>query len=92
MTPKPIPRVLARRNLLFGGEREPVLLSAFLLAGVACTSMTIVAAVVCGLLWAGIIAVLRWMAKVDPQLISKYLRSLKYRGYYPAFSRPYRKL
>lgn len=54
--------------------------------------MTIVAAVVCGLLWAGIIAVLRWMAKVDPQLISKYLRSLKYRGYYPAFSRPYRKL
>ena len=87
---KPIPRVLSRHNLLMGGERELVLVSALLCAGVAVSSMTIVAALACGSLWLLSLAVFRWMAKADPQLSRVYQRHLKYRGYYPAFSRPYR--
>jgi type IV secretion system protein TrbD len=30
------------------------------------------------------------MAKSDPQMTKVYIRQLKYRGYYPARSRPYR--
>jgi type IV secretory pathway TrbD component len=88
---KPIPRVLSRHNLLIGGEREPVLLSALVFGGVAASSMTIVAFVICGLLWCMSLAVWRWMAKADPQLSRIYRRSLKYRGFYPAYSRPYRR-
>jgi type IV secretion system protein TrbD len=88
---KPIPRVLSRHNLLMGGEREPVLISGLVFGGVAVSSMTIVAIVSCGLLWFLSLAVWRWMAKADPQLTRIYQRNLKYRSYYPAFSRPYRR-
>jgi len=88
---KPIPRVLSRHNLILGAEREPVLVTALMCGGVALSSMTIVAGVVCGVIWLASLALFRWMAKVDPQLTRVYQRNLKYRGYYPAASRPYRK-
>ena len=87
---KPIPRVLSRHNLVLGGEREPVLVSALLCSGVAMASMTIVSFVVCGLLWLVLVTVCRWMAKADPQMTKVYRRNVQMRGYYPAFSRPYR--
>ncbi|HEY1561573.1 MAG TPA: conjugal transfer protein TrbD [Caulobacteraceae bacterium] len=83
---KPIQRVLGRHNLVLGGEREPVLVSALLCGGVALASMTFAAFVICGL-----ITVCRWMAKADPQMTKVYIRTVKIKGYYPAFSRPYRK-
>ena len=46
--------------------------------------------VFCGLLWAFSLMIWRWMAKHDPQLMRTYIRSVRYRDYYPAFSRPYR--
>ena len=88
---KPIPRVLSRHHLLMGAEREPLLVCAFTLGGVAMTSMNFVAALVCGALWLVALTALRWMAKVDPQMTLIYRRSLRYRRYYPAFSRPFRK-
>jgi type IV secretion system protein VirB3 len=88
---KPIPRVLSRHNLLIAAEREPLLVSALVCGGVALASMTIMAFVVCGALWVGILSVLQWMAKADPQMSKVYIRNVKMRGYYPAFSRPYRK-
>jgi type IV secretion system protein VirB3 len=88
---KQIPRVLSRHHLLIGGEREPVLISALICGGVAISSMTIVAFVVCGTLWFTSLMVWRWMAKADPQMSRVYQRNLRYRGFYPAFSRPYRK-
>jgi type IV secretion system protein VirB3 len=88
---KPIPRVLSRHHLLMGGERELVQVSALLCGGVAVSSMTLVSFAVCGTLWMMSLAIFRWMAKVDPQLCRIYQRQLKYRGYYPPFSRPYRR-
>ena len=63
---KPIPRVLSRYHLLMGAEREPLLVCAFTLGGVAMTSMNFVAAFVCGALWLAALTALRWMAKVIP--------------------------
>jgi type IV secretory pathway TrbD component len=88
---KPIPRVLSRHNLLIGGERELVLISGLVCGGVAITSMTFLAFFVCGGLWWLALSLARWLAKADPQMTKVYQRNLKYRGYYPAFSRPYRR-
>jgi type IV secretion system protein TrbD len=41
-------------------------------------------------LWFSAIPVLRWMAKADPHMSKIYVRHIRYRGYYPARSRPYR--
>jgi type IV secretory pathway TrbD component len=89
---KPIPRVLSRHNLVLGGEREPVLVSALLCGGVGLASMTIMGFVTCGALWLALLTVCRWMAKADPQMTKVYVRAVKIRGYYPAFSRPYRSI
>lgn len=85
---KPIPRVLSRHNLVMGCEREPLLVSALVCGGVGVSSMTLVAAVVCATLWGGSLALLRWMAKADPQMLMVYRRTLNYRDHYPAHSRP----
>jgi type IV secretion system protein TrbD len=87
---RPIPRVLSRHNLILGGERNLVLTAALLTVGLGASAMNLTAIVVCTALWFAALAVFRWMAKADPQMSSVYRRSLNYRGFYPAFSRPYR--
>jgi type IV secretion system protein VirB3 len=52
--------------------------------------MNTVSFLVGGALWFSAIPLLRWMAKADPQMTKVYLRQIKYRGYYPARSRPFR--
>jgi type IV secretion system protein VirB3 len=49
--------------------------------------VTIVAGIA---LWTVALFVFRRMAKADPVMRYVYLRSLAYRRYYPAHSRPYR--
>jgi type IV secretory pathway TrbD component len=87
---KPIPRVLSRHNLILGGEREPVLVSALLCGCIGIPTMNFVGIITGSVLWIAALQAWRWMAKADPQMSSVYRRSLKYRGHYPAFSRPYR--
>ncbi len=82
----PIYRALHRPNLILGGERELVLLTALLTGGTAMVAMNLVSTVICTLVWLSGIAMLRAMAKVDPQLSRVYLRYLQYRAYYPARS------
>jgi len=86
----PFHRVLHRPNLFLGGEREPTLLTLILAGGVAVSGMNTVSFLVGAALWFSAIPVLRWMAKADPQMSRIYVRHIKYRGYYPARSRPYR--
>ena len=86
----PFHRVLHRPNLFLGGEREPTLLTLILAGGVAVSGMNTVSFLVGTALWFSAIPVLRWMAKADPQMSRIYVRHIKYRGYYPARSRPYR--
>lgn len=86
----PIPRVLHRPLLILGGEREPVQLTLLLCALVAVPAMNLVSFVVAGVIWAVLMPFWVHMAKADPQMLFVYLRSIRYRGYYPAQSRPYR--
>jgi type IV secretion system protein TrbD len=91
VTPRPIPRVLWRNNLLLGGERDLVMFGALLFGSVGMSASNLVAYVVCGIGWAGWLAACRWLAKADPQMSKVQIRKLKYRAYYAAHSRPYRK-
>ena len=86
----PYHRVLHRPALFLGGERELALMTLIIAAGVAVAGMNLVSFAVGGALWFCSIPVFRWMAKSDPQMTKVYIRQLRYRGYYPARSRPYR--
>ena len=83
-------RVLHRPSLFLGGEREPALLAAIIAGGLAVSGMNAVSFLVGAALWFTSIPLLRWMAKADPQMTKVYLRQLRYRGYYPVRSRPFR--
>jgi type IV secretion system protein VirB3 len=86
----PFHRVLHRPALFLGGERELALMTLIIAGGLAVSGMNLVSFVVGGILWFCSIPVFRWMAKSDPQMTKVYVRQLKYCGYYPARSRPYR--
>jgi type IV secretory pathway TrbD component len=86
----PFHRVLHRPALFLGGEREPALMTLIIAGGLAVSGMNFVSFAVGGVLWFCSIPLFRWMAKSDPQMTKVYIRQLKYRGYYPARSRPYR--
>ena len=86
----PFFRVLHRPRLFLGGEREPTLIMAIVAAGLAVSGQNLVTCAVAGVLWFGCIGIFRQVAKADPQMSRVYKRQLKYRGYYPARSRPYR--
>lgn len=86
----PFHRVLHRPSQFLGGEREPALMTLIIAGGLAIAGMNTVSFLVGGALWFSAIPLLRWMAKADPQMAKVYLRQIKYRGYYPARSRPFR--
>jgi type IV secretion system protein TrbD len=83
-------RVLYRPNLFLGAEREPAMLTLLIAGGLAVSGMNMVSFLVGAALWFTAIPLLRWMAKSDPHISKIYLRQMRYRGYYPARSRPYR--
>ena len=87
----PFQRALHRPNLLMGGERGPVLAAAVFGAGLAVTGQNLFTLVVGAALWFATLPLLRWMAKADPMMTQVYRRHLRYRGYYPPRSRPYRR-
>ncbi|HTV78141.1 MAG TPA: conjugal transfer protein TrbD [Steroidobacteraceae bacterium] len=86
----PFHRVLHRPNLFLGGEREPALLTLLVAGGLAVSGLNTVSFLVGAALWFTAIPLLRWMAKADPHMSQVYVRHIRYRGYYPARSRPYR--
>jgi type IV secretory pathway TrbD component len=86
----PFHRVLYRPALFLGGERELALMTLIIAGGLAVSGMNLVSFVVGGTLWFCSIPMIRWMAQADPHMTKVYIRQLKYRGYYPARSRPYR--
>jgi type IV secretion system protein TrbD len=83
-------RALHRANLLLGGERELVLITAIICGGLAVSALNLVASAIGGSVWLIAIGLLRMMAKADPQMSRIYLRQLHYRPYYPPRSRPAR--
>jgi len=84
-------RVLHRPSLFLGGEREPLMIAALLLGGMALSAQNLLATVLCVTLWLSLLWAFRTMAKRDPILTQVYLRQLKYRDDYPSRSRPCRR-
>src|SRR6476469_650096 len=75
-----------RPNLLLGGDRELVLMTVMIAAGLAFSLAScwgIVSAVV---FWLGSVAALQRMGKADPLLRHMYLRHIRYLSFYPAKS------
>jgi len=86
----PIRRAGNRDNLFMGGDRELVMFSG-LIAGALIFSAQELRATIFGVcLWFGALFVFRLMAKSDPKLRHVYLRSRRYKKYYPAHSTPFR--
>jgi type IV secretory pathway TrbD component len=75
---------------LFGGERELVLFVTVIAIALPMNGMNVPSAIVGVLVWTLAMPALRWAAKVDPHFSKVYVRSLKYRRFYPSRSRPYR--
>ncbi|ADP71010.1 conjugal transfer protein TrbD [Rhodomicrobium vannielii ATCC 17100] len=83
----PLYRALHRPNLFLGGEREPVLMTAIICAGLAVSSLNLIAITIGVGLWLVLIGVFRMMAKADPFMTRVYLRQLRYGAYFTARSR-----
>ncbi len=80
-------RALHRPNLFLGGEREPVMMTAIVCAGLAVSSLNLIAITIGIVLWLVLIGIFRMMAKADPYMSRVYLRQLNYSAYFPARSR-----
>ena len=83
----PLPRVLSRPNILMGGERNLVLVNIMLASSIGVPSGSFTTMGLCAVAWFAAHRGLVWMAEIDPQLSQVYLRSLKYRRFYPARGR-----
>ncbi|SFB59955.1 type IV secretion system protein VirB3 [Rhizobium sp. NFR07] len=86
-----IHRALSRPNLLFGADRELVLVIGLASAILVFVVLTIYAALFGALLWVFSVGCLRMMAKADPFLRPVYLRYIAYRPHYRSTTSPFRR-
>ncbi|NGO66634.1 conjugal transfer protein TrbD [Rhizobium daejeonense] len=86
-----IHRALSRSNLLLGGDRELVLLTALAAAILIFVVLTVYSALLGISIWIGILGALRWMAKADPLMRQVYTRHINYRHHYAPTSSPWRR-
>jgi len=82
---------LNKPNLLFGAERELILLLGLFSAMMVFIAMTWQTFIVGIVMWVGLSTLLRMMAKADPMMSKIYLRQLKYKSFYAAHSTPFKK-
>lgn len=86
-----IHRALSRPALLFGADRELVLMTGLIAVILIFVVLTIISAVVGFVIWMVVVGLLRMMAKADPLMRQVYLRHMKYRSHYRPTSSPWRK-
>lgn len=86
-----IHRALSRPTLLFGADRELVLVTGLTAVILIFVVLTVFSAVVGFAIWVLVVGALRMMAKADPLMRQVYLRHIKYRSYYRPTSTPWRK-
>ncbi|KKB07158.1 conjugal transfer protein TrbD [Devosia geojensis] len=85
-----IHRALSRPTLLFGADRELVLLTGLAAVILVFVILTTVSALLGTVIWIVVVGLLRMMAKADPLMRRVYLRHIKYRPYYRPTSTPWR--
>jgi type IV secretion system protein VirB3 len=86
-----IHRALSRPNLLFGADRELVLvtgLAAVILIFVVLTWFSTLFGIA---IWIVVVGLLRMMAKADPMMRKIYLRYIRYSHHYRPTSTPWRR-
>ncbi|MFK4259379.1 conjugal transfer protein TrbD [Agrobacterium tumefaciens] len=86
-----IHRALSRPTLLFGADRELVLMTGLTAVILIFVVLTLVSAVVGFTIWVVVVGLLRMMAKADPLMRQVYLRHMRYRAHYRPTSSPWRK-
>lgn len=87
----PIHQSLHRHNLVLGGEREPVMLSALVALLVGVGGMTVISGAVAAVFWFCAVFFLRHMARLDPQMTQVWRRHVRYQEYFPARAGIWRK-
>lgn len=85
----PIHRALSRPNLIFGADRELVLITGLVCVILIFVVITPYSAALGCLAWTMIVAALRRMAKSDPIMRRVYLRHIRYRPVYRPTSTPF---
>lgn len=85
-----IHRALSRPTLLMGADRELVLVTALAAVILVFVVLTWFSALLGGMVWLGLLAALRAMAKADPLMRKVYVRHIGYRSSYRATSTPWR--
>jgi type IV secretion system protein TrbD len=83
-------RKVNRDNLWLGGDRELVMFCGLMAFSLVFSAQEIRASIIGVALWVTSLFLLRLVAKSDPQMRMVYLRSLRYKRYYPANSTPFR--
>lgn len=83
----PVSSSLNRPVFLLGAERKPVIITLALTSLIILSDMSPVKVLLGLVFWSFAMSLLRLLAKADPHLIQIYLKRLKYKAFYPAFSR-----
>ena len=86
-----IHRALSRPTLLFGADRELVLVTGLTAVILIFVVLTVASALVGFAIWVLVVGALRMMSKADPLMRQVYLRHIKYRSHYRPTSTPWRK-
>jgi type IV secretion system protein TrbD len=86
-----IHRALSRPNLLFGADRELVLITGLSAVILIFVVLTVYSALLGALIWIAVVGSLRMMAKADPLMRRVYVRHISYRNRYRPTSSPWRK-
>ncbi len=84
-----IHRALSRPNLLFGADRELVLLTGLVCVILVFVVITVSAALLGITVWTLLVAKLHAMAKSDPQMRRVYLRHIRHQAVYRATSKAF---
>ncbi len=79
-----------RPNLFMGGDRELVMFIGLVAAALIFSAQKLIATVFGIALWLSSLFIFRLMAKADPKMRQVYLRSRRYKKYYPPRSTPFR--
>lgn len=86
-----IHRALSRPNLLFGADRELVLVTGLATVILIFVVLTPISAIVGIAIWMVVIGLLRMMGKADPLMRKVYLRHIRYRSRYRPTASPWRR-
>ncbi len=85
----PIYRAMNRPSLFWGGDREMMLFMLLIVFTLIFVSFKIVVIAIALAFAFGMVSVLRWMAKADPEMRKVYLRHRLYSAHYHAAANPF---